>query len=133
MNNESHKIAYLNLIQDVIKRTANKSLALKILAITASFLHHIPTGHTRHEGYIGLLAIILWSLDAYYQKQEKLLWKLYDNIACTDLNHLIYSLDTKPYESRNIFGNFTMLINCAMKLENISLYMFILFSDLIPA
>lgn len=90
---------YLNMIQDIIKRMAENSFAMKNWCIAiSSALFGINTWKAEDwKAYLLILIpiIMFWYLDAYYLRQERLFRGVYDRVrkmSNDELNKSNYSL-----------------------------------------
>lgn len=116
---------YLNMIQDIIKRMADNSFAMKNWCIAVSSgLFGINTWKEENwKAYLLLLIpiIMFWYLDSYYLRQERLFRGVYDRVrkmSDDEINNSNYSLippqkrtaeykDT--YKMKNVFFSLTEL------------------------
>lgn len=93
------KIAHLGMIQDVITRMARNSFMLKgwvVLLIVALF--GLAAGDKNaafvHLAYVP--TIVLWFLDAYYLRQERLFRGAYDRVRMLMPDEIDFSMATDP-------------------------------------
>lgn len=101
-NNTSYEVDrehYLSMIQDIIKRMADNSFAMKNWCIAVSSgLFGINTWNSEEwNAYLLVLIpiIMFWYLDSYYLRQERLFRGVYDRVrkmSINDLNNSNYSL-----------------------------------------
>ena len=119
-NNISYEVErynYLNMIQDIIKRMAENSFAMKNWCIAVSSgLFGINTWREESwKAYLLLLIpiIMFWYLDSYYLRQERLFRGVYDRVRKMSDNELKdsnYSLvppqeGTTEYKDNNKIKN----------------------------
>ena len=98
------KIAHLNMIQAIVGRMANNSLAIKQLSVgivSAIFALGATKDSISFElFYVAFLpAIAFWWLDAYFLRQERLYRKLYDGV-CNNTDETDFSMDTAIYSDQ---------------------------------
>ena len=89
------KINHLNIIQSIVARMANNSFLLKGWAVTlASALFALSAKDSNPSfAFVAVVPVtILWMLDAYYLKQERVYRRLYDSVRRGDVAG--FSLDT---------------------------------------
>jgi hypothetical protein len=98
--NDYSRLEHLKLIQAIIARMAQNSFLLKGWSATLA-AGLIATGVGRSSRAYALLAlypaIVLWGLDAYYLRQERLFRALHEAVAATSNNAPnSYSMNTNP-------------------------------------
>ena len=98
-DDQNAKQCHLGFIQNVITRMAGNSFLLRgwsVTLIVAIFSLAAKDADAR----VGLLsyysAVLFWTLDTYYIRQEKLFRTLYSEIAQGNIPTHHYSLDTRP-------------------------------------
>jgi len=99
MINNEIKIKYLEFIQMVVNRQANNSFLIKgwmIGLFSAGLGFSINQNKPPILLLVIFLIIILWLLDAYYLRQEKLFRKLYSAASKNKLKN-IFDMDTSKY------------------------------------
>ena len=103
---QDDKVKYLQMIQDVVKRMADTSAAVKRYALV-SFVGAAGLAHALNEPVGMLLAMILlfvfWALDAQYLRQEKWFRDMYDLARTQDQDAIDFNL-TPPSEIRRATG-----------------------------
>ncbi len=93
-------IKHLDYIQQTITRMATVSFQIKawnIGLVTAVFAF---AARDRESAYLWaalLPALMLWFLDSYYLRQERLFRELYDAVRKPDVQVEPFSMDTRPY------------------------------------
>ena len=93
----SNKQKHLEMIQGVINRLSRNSFLLKGWSVT---LFSALIALSTHNSNINLVyfawipIIILWGLDAFFLRQEKLFRKLYDLVREVPENKIDFSMDT---------------------------------------
>ena len=93
----SDKQKHLEMIQGVINRLSRNSFLLKGWSVT---LFSALIALSTHNSNINLVyfawipIIILWGLDAFFLRQEKLFRKLYDLVREVPENKIDFSMDT---------------------------------------
>ncbi len=82
-DSESARIEHLKLIQAVIARMARNSFAIKAAAstITAALVAVTAGSGTPLAAIGGIPLIMLWLLDGYYLRQERLFRELFDFVS----------------------------------------------------
>ena len=105
-----NKIKHLEMIQDVIKRMASNSFALKGWAVTivaALFALSAKESNDLFFLVAFIPVLMFWFLDSYYLKQERLYRSLYDDVrkpqSTTDFS-MAAKYEKYP-EKRNRFWN----------------------------
>lgn len=91
------KQCHLGFIQSIITRMAGNSFLLRGWSITLvaaifSLASKDADGHLVFVAYYA--AILFWTLDAYYTRQERLYRRLYEKVANDEIGSLSYTLDT---------------------------------------
>lgn len=80
---KDQKIKHLEIIQGVITRMAGNSFLIKgwsVTIATALFALAAKDANARFAILALFPTLVLWGLDAYYLRQERIFRKLYDNI-----------------------------------------------------
>ena len=92
---QDDKVKYLQMIQDVVKRMADTSAAVKRYALV-SFAGAAGLARALNEPSAMLLAMILvfvfWALDAQYLRQEKWFRDMYDLARTQDPDAIDFNL-----------------------------------------
>lgn len=105
---DERPLKHLEMIQAVISRMAQNSFTLKgwaVTLVTAILALAVGTG-TRGILLVALLpALVLWGLDGYYLRQERLFRRLYDAArgGVSGVTVEPFSMNTQPYSS-NVAG-----------------------------
>lgn len=104
--NQDHKIKYLQMIQDVVKRMADTSAAMKRYTLV-SFAGATALARALEEPGAMLLAMVLvfifWAMDAQYLRQEKWYRDMYDAARELDPDKVDFNL-TPSADLRNKTG-----------------------------
>ncbi len=93
----SDKQKHLEMIQGVINRLSRDSFLLKGWSVTLfSALIALSTHNSRIDlvYFAWIPIIILWGLDAFFLRQEKLFRKLYDLVREVPEDKIDFSMDT---------------------------------------
>ena len=103
---QDNKIKYLQMIQDVVKRMADTSAAMKRYTLVA-FAGAAALARALEEPGAMLLAMVLvfifWALDAQYLRQEKWFRDMYDLARKEDPEQIDFDL-TPPANIRDKTG-----------------------------
>ncbi len=103
---QDDKVKYLQMIQDVVKRMADTSAAMKRYTLVA-FAGAAALARALEEPKAMLLAMLLvfifWALDAQYLRQEKWFRDMYDLARTQDPEKIDFQL-TPPAEVRDKTG-----------------------------
>lgn len=92
-----NKLSHLTMLQSVITRLASNSFLLKAWTVTlVSALFALASEKTNPLFvYIAYIPIpMLWLLDGYFLRQERLFRKLYDKVRVTSDDSIDFSMDT---------------------------------------
>lgn len=95
-----NKRKHLDFIQSVTTRMAGNLFFLKGWAITLIVgLFALAAKDAKPRFYFVAYAVaaILWILDGYFLRQERLFRALYDQVRQIDEGDIDFSLDTKPF------------------------------------
>ena len=96
-----NKRKHLEFVQAVIARMAGNLFYLKGWAITIIAGLFALAAKDANPKYFYLaygVAVVLWTLDGYFLKQERLFRTLYDHVRKLDEKDIDFSLSTKPFE-----------------------------------
>jgi hypothetical protein len=96
-----NKIKHLDYIQQTITRMATVSFQIKawnIGLVTAVLAFAAGDKNPAFLWAAFLPALMLWFLDSFYLRQERLYRALYDDVRKEKSTIEIFSMDTKPYE-----------------------------------
>ncbi len=103
---QDDKVKYLQMIQDVVKRMADTSAAMKRYTLV-SFAGAAALARALEEPGAMLLAMVLvfifWALDAQYLRQEKWFRDMYDLARTQDPEKIDFEL-TPPADVRDKTG-----------------------------
>lgn len=103
---QDNKLKYLQMIQDIVKRMADTSAAMKRYTLVA-FAGAAALARALEEPGAMLLAMVLvfifWALDAQYLRQEKWFRDMYDLARIQDSEIIEFDL-TPPADVRNKSG-----------------------------
>jgi len=103
---QDNKVKYLQMIQDVVKRMADTSAAMKRYTLVA-FAGAAALARALEEPGAMLLAMLLvfifWALDAQYLRQEKWFRDMYDLARAQDPEEIDFNL-TPPAVVRDKTG-----------------------------
>lgn len=97
------KIKHLEFIQNVIKRMTSNSFYLKGWTVTLVAAIIALKSSLKDFSYLGLSCIpllILWMLDGFYLRQEKLYIELYDDVRIKEEEDIDFSMDTIALNTR---------------------------------
>lgn len=92
----SDKQAHLQMIQDIVKRMANNSFLIKgwsVLLVSAILAVAIKDDQLKFLSVAFFPALILWGLDGYFLRQERLFRALYNQVATTKENEIDFSMN----------------------------------------
>lgn len=120
-----NKRKHLEFIQAVITRMAGNLFYLKGWAITLIVgLFALAAKDARPKFYFlaYTVAAILWFLDGYFLRQERLFRSLYDHVRQVDESDIDFSLDTKRFAA--LPGN--ELLRCTFSLTLVLFYVSLL-------
>ena len=95
------KIAHLQMIQAVITRMAGNSFMVKgwtVTLVTALFALAAAAANGFFVYVAYLPAVMFWSLDAYFLRQERLFRKLYDHVREVKDGTVDFSMNTHPFK-----------------------------------
>ncbi len=98
-NDAETRIAHLQMIQAVITRMAGNSFLVKGWTVTlvAALFALAAADANRFFIYVAYLpAVMFWSLDAYFLRQERLFRKLYDQVREAGDGNVDFSMNTHP-------------------------------------
>ncbi|MGO8932009.1 MAG: hypothetical protein ACLQU3_34590 [Limisphaerales bacterium] len=93
-----NKRAHLGMIQGVVNRMAGNSFLLKgwtITLVAALFALAQKESNPKFMYLPYFPAIVLWALDAYYLRQERLFRKLYDQVRKKAEPDIDFSMSTR--------------------------------------
>ena len=96
----SDRQKHLELIQGVINRLSTNSFQVKSWSVViASALFALAASGKDHEVvWVALFpAIVLWGLDGYFLRQERLFRKLYDRVRLSKDEEIDFAMDTSPF------------------------------------
>lgn len=99
MDDEQHKIAHLNMVQNIINRMGNNSFLIKGWTITLLSALLTVLWEKGHLWIMFIPLILFWYLDSFYLQQERLYRNLYDKIMAGDQAVVKYSMCTKNCEN----------------------------------
>ena len=103
---QDDKVKYLQMIQDIVKRMADTSAAMKRYTLVA-FAGAAALARALEEPGAMLLAMVLvfifWALDAQYLRQEKWFRDMYDLARTQDAEKIDFGL-TPPADVRDNTG-----------------------------
>ena len=103
---QDDKIKHLQMIQDIVKRMADTSAAMKRYALVA-FVATAALARALEEPGAMLLAMVVvfifWALDAQYLSQEKWFRDMYDAVLEKDSGNIDFNL-TPSEDVRNKTG-----------------------------
>jgi hypothetical protein len=94
------KIKHLDYIQQTITRMATISFQIKAwnIGLVTAVLAFAAGDKNSAFLWVALLpAMMLWFLDSYYRRQERLFRALYDAVRAADSTVGDFSMDTRPY------------------------------------
>ena len=96
------KLKQLEMIQGIINRMGSNSFMLKswaVVIVSALFALSAKDANGAFIVVAFLPAIVLWGLDGYYLRQERLFRKLYSDVAAKQEVDIDFSMNTEPYQS----------------------------------
>lgn len=96
------KLKHLEFVQAVINRMASNSFLLKgwsVTLVSAVFVLAVKDGNASVIPVAYLPVIVLWFLDAYFLRQERLYRKLYDAVRVLPDERIDFSLDALGYST----------------------------------
>ncbi len=96
-----NKRKHLEFIQGVINRMAGNLFFLKGWAITliaGLFALAAKDANTKFFALAFGVAVVLWALDGYFLRQERLFRSLYDHVRNLDEMEIDFSQDTRPFK-----------------------------------
>ena len=92
-----NKVPHLEMIQGVINRLAHNSFLLKgwsVTLVSAFFALAANSSQVYFVCAAFLPAVMLWGLDGYFLRQERLFRKLYDHVRVLPDEEIDLSMDT---------------------------------------
>ena len=95
------KIAHLGFIQGVINRMGNNSFLVKgwTVALVAAIFALASKDSNSAFVYVALLPIVvIWLLDSYYLREEKLFRKLYEGVAGGTVKSDNFTMKTTAFD-----------------------------------
>lgn len=114
------KLKHLEFIQNVINRMAYNSFLLKGWSLTIiSALFALSLSSCAKEKFLLIaffVAFVLWSLDAYYLRQEKLFRNLYDSVILKNSDQIDFSMDTCPFASEMSVSPFRVMFSETLRI-----------------
>lgn len=113
-----NKLAHLQMIETVISRMAGNSFLLKGWSITlVSALFALAAAKSNiHFVFLAYYpAIMLWILDGYFLRQERLFRKLYDYVREQSINDIDFSMDANKF-ANNIDNLATICFSLTLRL-----------------
>lgn len=96
------KLAHLQMLQAVIGRMAGNSFLLKGWSVTlVSALFALAADKANvYFVYLAYFPVpMLWALDGYFLRQERLFRKLYDYVRALPEDHIDFSMETNQFMS----------------------------------
>ena len=96
----TEKVAHLEMLQAVIGRMNQNSFLLKgwnVVLVSALFALSVDGKDIAFVLFAFFPAFVLWGLDGYYLRQEKLFRGLYDKVRAQDETN--FSMDTSSIDS----------------------------------
>lgn len=96
------KLKHLEFVQTVINRMAGNSFLLKgwsVTLVSAVFVLAVKDGNASVIPVAYLPVLVLWFLDAYFLRQERLYRKLYDAVRALPDDQIDFSLDASKYST----------------------------------
>lgn len=101
MNDEKNQ--HLNIIQGTIIRLASNSFQIKgwsVVIVSALFALSAADSN-RDFALIALFpGVMLWLLDGYFLKEERLFRRLYDHVRLVENQSIDFSMDTLPFSNK---------------------------------
>lgn len=95
------KLKQLEMIQGIINRMGSNSFMLKSWAVVIVSALFALSANDANGAFIivaYLPAIVLWGLDGYYLRQERLFRELYKDVAAKQEADIDFSMSTAPYQ-----------------------------------
>ena len=100
-NLKEYMLKEIDIVQDIIKRTAHNSFMIKGWAITLVVATLLLKG-TRYQVFIAFIPLLVfWFLDAYFLWQERMYRKLHDWIISNRLKTDEHLLDLNAYRFKD--------------------------------
>ena len=96
------KLKHLEFVQAVINRMAGNSFFLKgwsVALVSAVFVLAAKDGNASIIPVAYLPVLVLWFLDAYFLRQERLYRRLYDAVRVLPDEEIDFSLNASGYSS----------------------------------
>lgn len=96
----TEKLAHLDMLQAVISRMNQNSFQLKgwnVVLVSALFALSVDGKDIAFVLFAFFPAFVLWGLDGYYLRQERLFRMLYDKVRVQD--EINFSMDTSSISS----------------------------------
>ena len=93
-----NKVPHLEMIQGVINRLAHNSFLLKgwsVTLVSALFALAASSSQVYFVFAAFLPSVMLWGLDGYFLRQERLFRKLYDHVRVLPDEEIDFSMDTR--------------------------------------
>jgi hypothetical protein len=99
----AERIKHLELVQGIVTRLSTNSFFVKGWAITITtallaFQANKPGSRVAAIAFLPILAF--WLLDSYFLRQERLFRRLYEDIRRKEPAAELFSMDIRPYGSR---------------------------------
>ena len=92
----------IEIIQDIIKRTAFNSFMIKGWAITLVVVSLLLKGTEKYQIWIAFIPLLVfWLLDAYFLWQERMYRKLYEWVISNRLKTEEHLFDMNAYRFRD--------------------------------
>lgn len=101
MSISNSSMQHLFIIQDVVKRMANNSLILKIMAMVLFCMFLAIAYSIDNARWLVVLHLplaVLWVLDAFYLQQERLYRALYDKVRKLPEHEVDFDMRASPKE-----------------------------------
>jgi len=95
------KLKHLEMIQGIINRMGSNSFMLKswaVVIVSALFALSAKDANGAFIVVAYLPAVVLWGLDGYYLRQERLFRELYKDVAAKQEANIDFSMSTAPYQ-----------------------------------
>lgn len=95
------KLKHLEMIQGIINRMGSNSFMLKswvVVIVSALFALSAKDANGTFIIVAFLPAIVLWGLDGYYLRRERLFRELYMDVAAKQEAEIDFSMNTAPYQ-----------------------------------
>lgn len=109
----SDKQAHLQMIQEIIKRMANNSFLIKgwsVLLVSAILAVAFKEQQILFLLVAALPALVLWGLDGYFLREERLFRKLYNHVTTIDDEEIDFSMNYSDF-SNNVPSWFTVALS----------------------